>query len=241
MQWNPLPACLKRLKRTGPVCLVRGLWFDGSTVKKDEPDVWEFMNANIARGWHCVDVGANRGEYTFLMAKLAGASGFVHAFELHSENARTARYNTARFRDRRKVENLAVTNGKNPVAEVFSGRSDAEWSLVGLTNTTGKALFSVPATSLDQYFNGNGKLDLVKIDVEGAGGEVLAGMRRILAQVRPLVVFEVHSQKEWEGRRYLLEAGYSICTMRGKTLDKVPEFVFRCLAVPEDKSGRYCS
>lgn len=121
------------LKRMGVICFMRGLLFDGSTVRKAEPNIWEFMSKNVEHGWRCVDVGANRGEYSFLMAKLAGPSGFVHAFELHPENSRLATYNNWRFRHRVKVENLAVTNGQQACVEVFSGkdRSGAEWNIVG--------------------------------------------------------------------------------------------------------------
>ncbi len=230
----------RKFKRLKAICYIRGFFFDASIVRKAEPDVWEFMNKNIQSGWCCVDVGANRGEYSFLMANLVGPSGFIHAFELHHENARLVTYNNQRFRGRIKVENLAVSDGQKEFAQVFPGinRSVAEWNIIGSNeiDTINRAEFSVPSTSLDKYFSSYERgIDLVKIDVEGAGFEVLAGMRSILRRSRPIVVFEVHSLREWDGRKYLLEAGYTIFTMQGKIMDEAGEFIFHCIAAPNDR------
>ena len=230
-----------RFKRTGLVCLIRGLSFDGTTVRKAEPEVYEFMHANIESGWRCIDCGANRGEYSFLMAKLVGSSGFVHAFELHPENAKSIKYNTWRFRDRIKIENVAVTDGDKRVVPVFPGKnqkSGAEWNIVGLHDgdTTGRPEFSIPAISLDQYFASGERIDLVKIDVEGGGYELVSGMQRMLRQSGPVVVFEVHSPKEWESRKYFLDADYKIFTMEGQPMEAAKPFIFHCVAVPNGKS-----
>ena len=235
---------LHRFKRTGLVCFIRGLFFDGTTVRKAEPEVYEFMHANVESGWRCIDCGANRGEYSFLMAKLVGPSGSVHAFELHPENARQITYNTWRFRDRIKIENVAVTDGEKRVVPVFPGKnqtSGAEWNIVGHNDgdKTGRPEFSIPAISLDQYFASGERIDLVKIDVECAGYEVVSGMQSILRRARPLVVFEVHSQKEWESRNYLLEANYRIFTMQGESMKAAKPFIFHCVAIPDGRSANW--
>jgi Methyltransferase FkbM domain len=76
---------------------------------------------------------------------------------------------------------------------------------------------SVPGISLDEfvYGQGNPPPQVVKMDIEG--GEVLAlpGMRRVLAEARPLMLMELHgpesSRAAWET---LTAAGYTICWMR---------------------------
>ncbi len=70
---------------------------------------------------------------------------------------------------------------------------------------------SVPGISLDEfvYGQGNPPPQVVKMDIEG--GEVLAlpGMRRVLAEARPLMLMELHgpesSRAAWET---LTAAGY---------------------------------
>ena len=226
-------------KRTTFVRFFRGLFFDGSTVKKAEPEVWKFICNNV-RGVKgvCVDVGANRGEFTFLMAREMGETGIVYAFELHPENARLLQSNLWRYRHRVKLENLAVTDGKTELAWVFPGRnrSGAEWNIVGLhTREQEKPEFYARAISLDKYFWPGTRIDLVKIDVEGAGQQVLAGMERILRESQPLIIFEVHNSSEWEGLKHLEDAGYVMYDLEGRKLGGIGSFGFHCVAVPKSR------
>ena len=55
---------------------------------------------------------------------------------------------------------------------------------------------------------------LVKIDVEGAELEVIAGMRRLLAEAQPVVVCEMHG-KNREFCDAIREAGYAVINLDG--------------------------
>jgi FkbM family methyltransferase len=224
-------------KRTTFVRFTRGFFFDGSTVKKAEPEVWKFISNNVREvEGACVDVGANRGEFTFLMAREMGETGIVYAFELHPENARLLQGNLWRYRHRIKVENLAVTDGKTELVGVFPGRnrSGAEWTIVGLREQE-KPEFYARAVSLDKYFPPGKRIDLVKIDVEGAGQQVLVGMERILRESQPLIVFEVHNSSEWEELKHLEDAGYTLFDMEGRKLVDAGSFGFHCVAAPKGR------
>ena len=50
---------------------------------------------------------------------------------------------------------------------------------------------AVPAVALDDLARMFSKPDVVKVDVEGAEGDVLAGATTVLSQCRPIVVIEV--------------------------------------------------
>jgi FkbM family methyltransferase len=229
-------------KRLAPIRYLRGLFFDGSTVRKAEPDVWSFIERNVKQGGHCVDVGANRGEFSFLMAKQAGDTGQVYAFELHPETVRLLQSNLWRYRHRVKIEKMAVSDGNTKQVDVYAGpnQSAAEWNIVGsaAASHTAKPQFSAPAISLDAYLPAGGRVDLVKIDVEGAGAKVLAGMTRVLREARPLVVLEIHDAAEWEGKSYLETAGYALHSLHGKKLNGPPPFVFHCVAVPNERQAQ---
>lgn len=218
------------------VCFVRGMVFNGTKVKNAEPMVWKFFSENIQKGWRCVDVGANRGEYSFLMAEVVGPSGFVYAFELHPENVRVLKYNLWRYRQSVKVEPLAVTDGKSEIVEVFPGRrrSGAEWNIIGssLTGENTPPEFSVKTTLLDDYFPPRKTIDLVKIDVEGSAEGVLVGMRRILSESRPLLVIEFHNESEWQARQHLEDAEYRFVDFKGQIIEETGHFTFQCLAIP---------
>ena len=60
----------------------------------------------------------------------------------------------------------------------------------------------VDATSLDDFAWAGREPDFIKCDVEGAEVEVFRGARRLLADKRPRILCEMHSD---ENRRVLLE------------------------------------
>jgi hypothetical protein len=75
---------------------------------------------------------------------------------------------------------------------------------------------TVPGLSLDDYVyqQGNPAPQVVMMDIEV--GEVLAlpGMRRILDEVHPLMLLELHGPESAQAARtILMEAGYRLYTM----------------------------
>jgi len=113
--------------------------------------------------------------------------------------------------DRVITERLAVTDGKQPTEWMFPGDpGDAsQLNIQGQTCVgvrTRKAL-RVRAVSADDYF-GTSRVDFVKMDIEGAAGKALAGMRSILRNQRPVVIVEFHTNDEWSARQELIDAGY---------------------------------
>lgn len=227
-----------RLKYTAFVRFIGSLFFNGLTIKRTEPEVWQFLYRNVKPGWICVDVGANRGEFTFLMAKRVTPSGFVYAFDLYPSNAQLLRSNLWRYRHRVKVENVAVTDGGTQFVDVCAGRSrsDAEWHIMGCyaTDKQMSAEYRVRATSLDDYFASGTPIDLVKIDAEGAAPAVLAGMARILRQARPIIIIEFHNDSEWAGKKHLDEVDYALYNLKGEKLQAAADHVFHCVALPKE-------
>jgi FkbM family methyltransferase len=185
-----------------------------------EPELQAALRELIQPGAVIYDVGANIGYISLLLAKAAGANGHVYAFEALPGNAEQWLKNVALngMEARLSLYAGAVTNCAGPVrflvhasggmgkAAGSAGRADQYQSEI-----------SVPGISLDEfvYRQGNPPPQVVKMDIEG--GEVLAlpGMRRVLAEARPLMLMELHgpesSRAAWET---LTAAGYMICWMR---------------------------
>jgi FkbM family methyltransferase len=185
-----------------------------------EPELQAALRKMIRPGAVVFDVGANIGYVSLLLAKAAGETGHVYAFEALPENAE---------RWRKNVE----LNGMNPRLSLFAGAVTQAAGpvrfLVHASAGMGKAAGSagrddkyqsevtVDGISLDEfvYGQGNPPPQAVKMDIEG--GEVLAlpGMRRVLAEARPLMLMELHgpesSRAAWET---LTAAGYEIRWMR---------------------------
>ena len=153
-----------------------------------------FLTQAAKPGMYVADVGANVGVYTLSLAAQVGAGGRVFAFE-------PGHY---------ALECLARNcelNAALPITVVPAGLSDTVSSQllfhVGGAPTTfslGGALAggdaeNVELTTLDEWAAGHaiGRLDMIKIDVEGHEVNVLRGATAVLSRCRPLILFEVSS------------------------------------------------
>jgi FkbM family methyltransferase len=210
-----------------------------------EPQLRSAMAALVSPGSLCADVGAHHGLVTIFLADIVGPDGRVVAFEAHPENADVLRdaVEAAGMADRVTIENIAVTEGGAPRVLLHPGRGEAsaEWNVVGadVDGRATPALLEVDAISLDAFFpQGEPQPDLVKVDVEGAEAQVLAGMRRLLREARPAIALEFHNNEGWAGRRQLFNADYDLYTAAGHHLD--PELsierVYHCVALPRERT-----
>jgi FkbM family methyltransferase len=203
-----------------------------------EPEVCRLLRQYVQPGWVCADVGANIGIIALLMARLAGLHGRVVAFEAFPPNAARLRRNVAiRGLARRiRVENVAIVDGSLESIKLYPGRDHnaSEWNVVGndINGRATTAELEVRATSLDEYFAPGSRLDLVKIDIEGAEALALAGMRRVLRQAQLLLIIEFHNAEGWAGRSVLLEHGYQLFNLQGHALAADHKPVYQVLAMP---------
>ena len=93
-----------------------------------------------------------------------------------------------------------------------------------------RLVLEVPAVSLDAWYSADERLDFVKIDVEGAEDLVLAGMRRLLREERPVLAVEFHDDEAWESRHELLDAGYALSRPDGSPIDPAGSRVYHVIA-----------
>lgn len=229
-----LPKPLSNLLR-----LVRVVWFP----KEYEPELSSVIRQLVQPGWVCVDVGANIGIISTLLAKLAQSTGRVVAFEAFPGNARLlARMaKWSGLASQITVENMAISDGIQSELVLYPGRGGAseEWNILGhdLEGNKTEAFLRIPATSLDDYFPPGSPVHFVKIDIEGAGALAFRGMRRILRESRPYVLVEFHDEDEWSGREELLAAQYDLYDVRGKKLNTNVDMqrMYHCLACPTEK------
>ena len=219
--------------------LIKMVWFP----QPYEPEVCETICLIVKPGWVCADVGANVGIITRILAKQVGPLGRVIAFEAFYKNAKflCKFIKVCGYALRVKVENIAISDGTQSEVCLFPGRasSNEEWNIIGhdLDGKVMEAVFRVPATSLDHYFPPSSILNFIKIDIEGAESFVLQGMRRILRELRPIILIEFHDEAGWSGREELFSASYNLYDMKGRQLDpnKDVQRVYHCLAYPMEK------
>jgi FkbM family methyltransferase len=207
-----------------------------------EPDVAATIRRIVRPGDTCLDVGANVGALTRPLATAVGPGGRVIAYEAYPPTAEALRESlAAEGLGWVTVENVAVTDGGERTVWLYPGRNrwNGEWNIVG-HDVEGRETapeVEVTAVSLDDYLAAAERVDFVKIDVEGAEGRVLKGMQRLLRQARPFVLVEFHDDEGWAGRRYLLDAGYGLETLRGQPIPPNAGRVYHCLARPSEHSS----
>jgi FkbM family methyltransferase len=140
------------------------------------------------------DVGANVGAFTLPLARLVGPGGAVHAFEPHPGVRERLARNVA-LNNLRNVTLSPVALGAAPGRAVLYGSTTANQARSSLRPGPGleRELECVIET-LDNYVDAARlqRLDLVKIDTEGADYLVLSGARGALGAHKPCVYCEVH-------------------------------------------------
>lgn len=165
----------------------------------------------VLPGYTVFDIGANVGYYTILASRLVGPQGMVAAFEPVPRNIDFLQ------------EHISLNNAANvlvvPLAcsdtpgttSFYLGSNFATGSLHG----AGEQVVSVDKTTLDEFIEREGLIpDVIKIDVEGAEIEVLAGGRHTIPTHKPTIFLSTHSPELRESCKEVLEKyGYKITAL----------------------------
>jgi FkbM family methyltransferase len=186
-----------------PEGLGKGLWFYsdprfelGYANGDHEPWVQELLRSNLLPGDCCYDVGGHTGFFSLIAARFVGEKGLVVALEADPENAALLRGNAARngMAQVRAIEAAAWSSSGKLTFERASPASNRTEGRVAQDGTARGAAITVAAVSLDdlQFGQGERAPNLVKMDVEGAEWEVLQGSQRLLRQMKPSLLCEVH-------------------------------------------------
>lgn len=134
----------------------------------------------IHKGMTVADVGAHIGYLSLEMSRLVGVKGKVYAFEPDKENYDLLKKNIEINNVRNIVaEGKAVSNKTGYVNFLSSG--DSQRRRMVSTNNLYRSndIVIVPSITLNDYFK-NIRLDVVKIDVEGAELRVLEESTEVL-------------------------------------------------------------
>jgi FkbM family methyltransferase len=160
-----------------------------------EPPVTRVIQRLARPGGTVVDAGANWGYFSLLAAAAVGARGQVMALEPDPRHfARLTR--NAALNQFAQIAALQVAAAAHDGTVTLSGYADDEQNR-GVSRiaaeTSAATGFAVRATTIDAVTAASPRVDVVKIDVEGAEMDVLAGMRHGLAAWRyAAIVMELH-------------------------------------------------
>jgi FkbM family methyltransferase len=172
------------------------LWIDPRCEKyywtgTYEPAVQEAMAGLLGLGDVMWDVGAHAGFLTALASRLVGPAGEVVAFEpLPANIDRLGHLVRANRLDNVRIRAVAVSE-RTGRARFHVASSTSMGSLAPIVAVSD---MEVSTSSLDAELDTLRPPRLVKIDVEGAEGAVLAGAGRLLSDVRPILIIELLSR-----------------------------------------------
>jgi FkbM family methyltransferase len=162
------------------------------------------------RGATVVDIGANRGVYSYWMHKAVGLEGNVVAFEPQPELAAYLRdlKETLRLTRLTVVEAALSANvGKRQLV-----RPQIHWGAGSLELEPGsdRDALTVATTTLDEYFLRSPlrPVRFIKADIQGHEHACFSGGGRLLREDRPTVLCESEDDHLERVRAYLESLGY---------------------------------
>ena len=173
-------------------------------------DVLFAMARMLTPGSVFLDVGANIGEVSLFAAKRVGEAGSVLAFEPVASTAERLRRNLA-LNDLRnvKVIEMGISDQVREQQLYVSAASFDDGSRHGGLGTLyasgarSSPVGAVKLTTLDALLSAGwiGRVDGIKLDIEGAELPALVGARQVLKSFRPWLVVEI-------GKETCAAAGY---------------------------------
>ena len=157
--------------------------------EKPESMVWKEL---CSRSHTIIDIGANIGYYSLIASR--HTSGKIYSFEPVTETQGKFRANIElnKFSNIYPVQKI-ISDKAGRIRIYFDDATNTGTASLVKESSEKTAFEEVESTTLDQFAADNalGKIDLVKIDVEGSEFLVLRGMEKTLTDSRPFLMVEV--------------------------------------------------
>lgn|SRR5574341_1414143 len=148
----------------------------------------ELVKKEIKKGYVVLDIGANIGYYTLIFAKLVGENGKVFAFEPDPVNFALLKKNVEINGYRNVIlVRKAVSNKSEHIRLYLSEDNKGDARIYDSADD--RESIEIDAIRLDDYFkNYNGRIDFIKMDIQGAEGRAVEGSTLILQKNEKLKV-----------------------------------------------------
>lgn len=200
---------------------------------KYEPYETELMLRQVKKGDVVIDVGANIGYYTVLLAKKVGKKGKVYAFEPDSVNFAILEKNIKANKLKNVVAMKVAVGSKNEEKVLYKSEENlGDHRLYETLRPSGTSLDreAIKIIKLDDFIKepsvakameGRG-VDLIKIDTQGWEPEVVEGAKRIIERDKPIMFFEYSP------------ASYKVAKLNGKKMIEFLEKIYKKIFLIDD-------
>ncbi len=163
-----------------------------------EPEVCEAIRGLVQPGSVCLDLGANLGFFSVVMAR-TGAKR-VHAFEPFPETYALLKCNVAEngCSDRVATYPCAADSGTGPARIYFApGATNGGGMFVPASDNSDIARMhqsvKIKRIRVDDAIPASERVSFIKMDIEGSELRALRGMERILRLDRPVIILEFNT------------------------------------------------
>ncbi len=139
----------------------------------------EIVTKKVKKGDIVLDIGANIGYYTLIFARLVGEKGRVYAFEPDPVNFALLKRNIEinGYKNIVLIEK-AVSDQSGKVQLFLCEENKGDHRIYNSGDN--RTMINVESVSLDDYFDQKQQIDFIKMDIQGAEGLALQGMKGIL-------------------------------------------------------------
>jgi len=159
----------------------------------EQPEFAATVNAALP-GTTAIDVGASVGNYALALMKKVGRGGRVIALEANPDVFAELRASTWPSSHLTAINAAASDRSGTATFHVPRRSGSVSHPLGSLEDRTGDSVSTVvPTLTLDEL-SVQGRVSLIKVDVEGHEGKVLAGASNLLREHRPTLVVEIEER-----------------------------------------------
>ncbi len=157
-----------------------------------ENELLTFLQKYLQKGMIFVDVGANIGIHSSIAARCVGETGKIFCFEPVVENYDLLLENVKKNIkcDPEKVffhERIGISNEKG-TKQIFLEENSIGTHSMHAADSESKRSVEILTTTLDDYFGGAFKIDVLKIDIEGHEIPALVGAANTLLNTSLLLL-----------------------------------------------------
>jgi FkbM family methyltransferase len=162
-----------------------------------EPNEFAYLERTLARDSVFIDIGANEGFYSVFAARRIGPGGLVVAVEPSPREHARLQGNVAlnRLKNVRLVKRALGARRGRALLHIADPEHNGQNTLGGFGHAGVEAVdhLEVEVVDLDGLVDelGLARVDVIKIDVEGAELEVLKGALKTLQRHKPVVLLEL--------------------------------------------------
>jgi len=185
--------------------------------KRREPELLVVLEKNIKPGMTVMDLGANVGYVSLLMASLVGSKGKLYAIEPDPANFKLLLMNIElnKFKGRTVCCEIAMSDTIGEVNFYAGMRASNLGSLIKHGKTVQKPQ-KVKCDTMTNFFEKRGEFpEFIKMDLEGGEVQVLAGMYNIMKtkEFPCKIIMELHPKfyPKVKGLEYWMKKYFSEC------------------------------